>query len=112
MSSTTIYVTWKPPPQDRTNGRIMYYKLFFDEDGRNDAETPDSIKLNTTEFTLDELKRWTEYKIWISAGTSVGDGPRSQPVVCRTHEDGMYSTHNSIYSLTNIPYQKNSFSLD
>jgi receptor-type tyrosine-protein phosphatase F len=88
MSPTTIKVTWKPPPQDRSNGRIMYYKLFFVEEGRTDNEA-DSIKIwNTTEFTLDELKRWTEYKIWILAGTIVGNGPRSQPIKCRTHEDG------------------------
>lgn len=68
----------------------MYYKLFFVEEGRMDSEA-DSIKVwNTTEFVLDELKRWTEYKIWILAGTSVGDGPRSHPITCRTWEDGMY----------------------
>lgn len=39
---------------------------------------------------MDELKRWTEYKIWVLAGTSVGDGPRSHPIIVRTHEDGMY----------------------
>lgn len=66
----------------------MYYKLFFVEEGRSDTEA-DSIKVwNTTDFTLDELKRWTEYKIWILGGTIVGDGPRSIPIKCRTHEDG------------------------
>lgn len=46
--------------------------------------------LNATAIVLDELKRWTEYKIWVLAGTSVGDGPRSYPMTVRTHEDGMY----------------------
>lgn len=83
-------MSWKAPPQDRTNGRIMYYKLFFVEEGRSDSDA-DSITIpNKTEIIIDELKRWTEYKIWILAGTSVGDGPRSYPVIVRTHEDGMY----------------------
>ncbi|CAH1716486.1 unnamed protein product [Chironomus riparius] len=86
-SSSKIKVSWQPPPQDRANGRIMYYKLFFVEEGRLDTDA-DSIKLwNVTEFELDEMKKWTEYKIWILAGTSVGDGPRSIPIKCRTHED-------------------------
>lgn len=88
-SPTTIKVSWSPPPQDRSNGRIVYYKLFFVEEGRSDSEA-DAVKLNTTEFVLDELKRWTEYKIWVLAGTSVGDGPKSYPITVQTHEDGMY----------------------
>lgn len=88
-SPTTIKVSWSPPPQDRSNGRIVYYKLFFIEEGRSDNEA-DAVKLNTTEFVLDELKPWTEYKIWVLAGTSVGDGPKSYPITVQTHEDGMY----------------------
>lgn len=86
-SATTIKVSWKSPPQDRSNGKIVYYKLFFVESDRPDGEA-DAVKLNTTEFVLDELKRWTEYKIWVLAGTSVGDGPKSYPINVQTHEDG------------------------
>jgi receptor-type tyrosine-protein phosphatase F len=43
--------------------------------------------LNATRFVLDELKRWTTYRIWVLAGTSVGDGPSSFPITVRTHED-------------------------
>lgn len=88
-SPTTIKVSWSPPPQDRSNGRIVYYKLFFIEEGRSDSEA-DAVRLNTTEFVLDELKPWTEYKIWVLAGTSVGDGPKSYPITVQTHEDGTY----------------------
>lgn len=88
-SPTTVEVSWLPPPSDRANGKIVYYKLFFVEAGRSDSEA-DAVKLNKTSFLLDELKRWTEYKIWVLAGTSVGDGPRSYPITTKTHEDGMY----------------------
>ncbi|XP_050319811.1 tyrosine-protein phosphatase Lar isoform X3 [Bactrocera neohumeralis] len=88
-SPTTISVSWLPPPVERANGRIIYYKVFFVEVGRADSEATITT-LNKTHIVLDELKRWTEYKIWTLAGTSVGDGPRSHPIIVRTHEDGMY----------------------
>jgi receptor-type tyrosine-protein phosphatase F len=82
-------VSWEPPPAERSNGRIVYYKIFFVEQGRSDSEATVTT-LNSTKIILDELKKWTEYKIWVLAGTSVGDGPRSYPINIRTHEDGMY----------------------
>uniref|UniRef100_A0A1B0GN63 Fibronectin type-III domain-containing protein n=1 Tax=Phlebotomus papatasi TaxID=29031 RepID=A0A1B0GN63_PHLPP len=87
-SATTIAISWQPPPIERSNGRIIYYKVFFVEAGQSDSEATVTT-LNTTEILLDELKKWTEYKIWVLAGTSVGDGPKSYPVTVRTHEDGM-----------------------
>jgi netrin-G3 ligand len=62
------------------------------EDGLPDNEA-DHILLNSTNIVLDELKRWTVYKIWLLAGTSVGDGPKSKPLLVKTHEDGMYSIY-------------------
>ena len=44
---------------------------------------------NAAEFVIDELKKWTEYRVWMLAGTIVGDGPASYPVLVRTGEDGM-----------------------
>ncbi|XP_076293559.1 tyrosine-protein phosphatase Lar isoform X3 [Lasioglossum baleicum] len=85
-SPTSILVTWEPPPADQSNGRIAYYKLQVVESGRSDSEAR-VIKLNDTRFELDELKKWTEYRIWVLAGTSVGDGPPSYPISVKTHED-------------------------
>jgi hypothetical protein len=82
-------VSWDPPPAEHSNGRIVYYKLQIVENGRSDSEAA-VITLNATSFVLDELKRWTEYRIWVLAGTSVGDGPPSFPITVRTHEDGTY----------------------
>ncbi|XP_060802396.1 tyrosine-protein phosphatase Lar isoform X2 [Amyelois transitella] len=86
ISPTAIRVSWQPPPAERANGRIAYYKLLCVESERGDSEAT-VVKLNQTTFTLDELRRWTEYRIWVLAGTSVGDGPASYPVTVRTHED-------------------------
>lgn len=88
-SPTTIAVSWLPPPAERSNGQIVYYKVFVVENGMSDSEATVTTLDNHTEITLDELKRWTEYKIWILAGTRIGDGPRSYPIVVRTLEDGM-----------------------
>ncbi|CAD7000574.1 unnamed protein product [Ceratitis capitata] len=99
-SPTTISVSWLPPPVERANGRIIYYKVFFVEVGRADSEAT-IMTLNKTHIVLDELKRWTEYKIWTLAGTSVGDGPRSHPIIVRTHEDAKKNT------LTNFSLQLN-----
>lgn len=98
-SPTSIRVTWHPPPAERANGRIAYYKLLCVESGRGDSEAT-VVKLNQTSFLLDELRRWTEYRIWVLAGTSVGDGPASYPVTVRTHEDGtcLRRLHNLIHS--------------
>lgn len=89
VGPTSIRVSWDPPPAERSNGRIVYYKLQVVENGRSDSEAA-VITLNATSFVLDELKRWTEYRIWVLAGTSVGDGPPSFPITVRTHEDGTY----------------------
>lgn len=67
------------------------------EVGREDDEAT-TLTLNRTSILLDELKRWTEYKIWVLAGTSVGDGPRSHPIILRTQEDGMYGTEILTYA--------------
>ena len=94
VGPTSIRVSWNPPPAERSNGHIMYYKLLVVESGRSDSEAA-MITLNATSFVLDELKRWTEYRIWVLAGTSIGDGPSSFPITVRTHEDGTYFIKNN-----------------
>ncbi|KAI5719892.1 hypothetical protein M8J76_016411 [Diaphorina citri] len=87
LSSTSIRISWEPPPVERSNGHIVYYKLQFVETGRSDSEASIVTLKNQTSFVLDELKKWTEYRIWVLAGTSIGDGPSSYPITIRTHED-------------------------
>lgn len=89
-------MTWLPPPVERANGRIVYYKVFYVQMGRSDSEATVTT-LNGTNIVLDELKRWTEYRIWVLAGTSVGDGPRSYPITVRTLEDGTYSQFSTVF---------------
>lgn len=95
VSPTAIQVKWDPPPANRSNGNIIYYKVQFVEADRSDSEAS-ITKVNTTSFVLDELKRWTTYRIWVLAGTSIGDGPTSYPITVQTHEDGTFSFINVI----------------
>lgn len=94
-SSTSIRVVWKPPPVGDRNGDIIYYKIFYVPSSvpstREDVEAT-MIQIedpNAAEYVIDELKKWTEYRVWMLAGTVVGDGPTSYPVLVRTGEDGM-----------------------
>ena len=89
-SSTSIRVVWQPPPENKQNGKITYYKIHFVVSTRLDSEaTVLEIKNpDTREFVIDELRKWTEYRIWMLAGTQIGDGPISYPVVVKTDEDG------------------------
>lgn len=87
ISPTSIRVSWQPPPVERSNGPIVYYKLQYVEAGRSDSEATMVKLTNGTSIVLDELKKWTEYRIWVLAGTSVGDGPHSYPINVRTNED-------------------------
>ncbi|ODN02995.1 Tyrosine-protein phosphatase Lar [Orchesella cincta] len=70
--STSIRITWSPPPEDKQHGDIMYYKIYFVENNDAEALTKEVTisNPNTREYTIDQLKKWTEYKIWVLAGTS------------------------------------------
>jgi len=101
VSPTTILVQWQPPMSDRSNGQIIYYKVMAAESGMSDSEADSYRVENVTAYTLEGLRRWTEYKIWVLAGTSVGDGPSSFPLTVRTREDGKHiltpNTQQSLY---------------
>lgn len=89
-SSSSLRVVWEPPPESKQNGVISYYKIFCVPTTRGDIDaTVFEIKNpGAREFVIDELLKWTNYRIWMLAGTSVGDGPKSVPIVVKTDEDG------------------------
>ena len=91
-SSSSLRIVWEPPPENKQNGIISYYKIFIVPKTRSDSEaTVIEIKNpRAREFVIDELLKWTQYRIWMLAGTSVGDGPKSAPIDIKTDEDGRY----------------------
>ena len=92
--SSSVRVVWSPPPVDKQNGHISHYKLYYVEATRPDKEAIEMMLKSPlqggTEFKLEELKKWTQYRIWLLAGTVVGDGPPSESITVRTQEDGTY----------------------
>ena len=103
-SSTSLRIVWEPPPENKQNGVIAYYKIFYVPKVRSDSEaTVIEIKnANAREFVIDELMKWAGYRVWMLAGTSVGDGPKSEPIEIQTDEDGTYP--NSTIPFHTIPY--------
>ncbi|KAL3869070.1 hypothetical protein ACJMK2_041796, partial [Sinanodonta woodiana] len=90
INSRSIEVTWKPPPPDQQNGRIIGYKILFVENSTRSTEKDakiEDVASDARSVFLQSLSTWTAYKIWVLAYTSVGDGPLSHPIVVRTDED-------------------------
>ncbi|XP_033737517.1 receptor-type tyrosine-protein phosphatase delta-like isoform X8 [Pecten maximus] len=90
IDSRSIEVTWNPPPPDQQNGDITGYKIFYVKNvpdlSEEDAQSV-TVDAAANKLTLANLAVWTEYKIWVLAFTSVGDGPKSQPIIVSTDED-------------------------
>ncbi|XP_066015596.1 protein sidekick-1-like isoform X3 [Pocillopora verrucosa] len=90
VTSTIITASWQLPPADSRNGIIIGFKLFYKKRGSGGQATTLTIK-NGTALSKDVagLDIYTEYEFEVLAFTSVGDGPRSSPlVVVRTTKDG------------------------
>ena len=89
ITSTIITASWQLPPADSRNGIIIGFKLFYKKRGSAGAATTLTMN-NGTALSKDVtgLDIYTEYEFEVLAFTSVGDGPRSSPLVVRTMKDG------------------------
>lgn len=84
-------VSWQPPPVEKQNGIITEYSIKYTAvDGEDDKPHEIlGIPSDTTKYLLEQLEKWTEYRITVTAHTDVGPGPESLSVLIRTDEDGM-----------------------
>ncbi|XP_053559155.1 receptor-type tyrosine-protein phosphatase S isoform X4 [Bombina bombina] len=89
MRSTTILVSWKPPPAESQNGILAGYSVRYQALDSEESEPKEikDIPPQSTQILLEALEKWTEYRITVVAHTEVGPGPESSPVVIRTDED-------------------------
>ncbi|XP_054522196.1 receptor-type tyrosine-protein phosphatase F isoform X16 [Pan troglodytes] len=89
MGSTTVRVSWVPPPADSRNGVITQYSVAYEAvDGEDRGRhVVDGISREHSSWDLVGLEKWTEYRVWVRAHTDVGPGPESSPVLVRTDED-------------------------
>lgn len=47
------------------------------------------VKSNNQYLTVESLKKYTNYSVFVLAYTKVGDGAKTKQFFCRTYEDGM-----------------------
>uniref|UniRef100_T1III8 Down syndrome cell adhesion molecule-like protein Dscam2 n=1 Tax=Strigamia maritima TaxID=126957 RepID=T1III8_STRMM len=87
LSSKSIYVLWDPLPTDSVNGILRGYKVLY----KPITEWYDSqVQFKNSEkdrITLQNLDVNTNYSVTVLAFTRVGDGVKTNPVYCKTHED-------------------------
>ncbi len=94
-SSTTLLVSWRPPPLKSQNGVLTGYRVHYQvvgssEGGSDNEDAMEEPIIPATEerVLLQRLEKWTQYHITVSALTVIGSGPESEPLICRTDEDG------------------------
>lgn len=90
LSSTSLKVSWVPPPAASRHGAIVRYTVSYQALAGEDTERHEikDIGADATSWVLEGLEKWTEYQVWVRAHTDVGPGPESAPVRMRTKEDG------------------------
>ncbi|KAA8594892.1 hypothetical protein FQN60_012027, partial [Etheostoma spectabile] len=87
-SSTSILVSWAPPPLEFQNGIITGYSIQYSTtEGNKVSKRIDGILLGSYPYLLENLEKWTEYAITVRAQTEAGDGPESLQLLIRTEED-------------------------
>uniref|UniRef100_A0A7N6B970 Receptor-type tyrosine-protein phosphatase delta n=1 Tax=Anabas testudineus TaxID=64144 RepID=A0A7N6B970_ANATE len=87
-SSTSILVSWTPPPLEFQNGIITGYSIqYSNTEGNKTSKRIDGIPPESSPYLLENLEKWTEYGITIRAQTEAGDGPESLQLLIRTEED-------------------------
>ncbi|XP_055380718.1 cell adhesion molecule Dscam2 isoform X2 [Condylostylus longicornis] len=87
LGSTSIYITWSPPEYDGQNGKIRGYKVFYISVDDLFEKDPEVVKSNNQYLTIENLKKFANYSVWVLAYTKIGDGVKTNPFYCRTHED-------------------------
>lgn len=101
LSSTSLKVSWVPPPAASRHGAIVRYTVSYQALAGEDTERHEKqdIGADATSCVLEGLEKWTEYQVWVRAHTDVGPGPESAPVRMRTKEDGRWTPPQTSWAL-------------
>lgn len=81
-SSTSLKVSWTPPPTLDQNGRIRYYTVAYNRS----SGSPSEQNATSNNVTLSGLEKFDEYTVTVRAVT-VADGPPSSPITVSTDQD-------------------------
>lgn len=94
LTSDTLQLTWSPVTGELARGLITGYRVsleLVDIDSLANEDVPLSRTTPTNSFIFNSLSKFTNYSVHVQAFTSVGTGPPSPPIYCRTDEDGKRS---------------------
>ncbi|CAB1317189.1 unnamed protein product [Coregonus sp. 'balchen'] len=93
-SSTSLRVSWKPPPTETQNGVLTGYELRYQQvvsGARVEGQGPEvkgpPIPPEQGQVVLEGLEKWTWYRVILAAFTTEGSGPESPALLCRTDDD-------------------------
>uniref|UniRef100_A0A3Q3RC56 protein-tyrosine-phosphatase n=1 Tax=Monopterus albus TaxID=43700 RepID=A0A3Q3RC56_MONAL len=92
-SSTSLRVSWTPPPREGQNSELAEYELRYQrvsgaEGGGQGQEVKGlPVPAKQGQTLVEGLEKWSWYSITIAASTTEGTGPSSLAVLCRTDED-------------------------
>uniref|UniRef100_A0A8C4I444 protein-tyrosine-phosphatase n=1 Tax=Dicentrarchus labrax TaxID=13489 RepID=A0A8C4I444_DICLA len=93
-SSTSLRVSWRPPPMEGQNGELAGYELRYQRvsgaggGGQGQEVKGLPIPAQQGQTLLEGLEKWSWYNITMAASTAEGTGPNSPAALCRTDEDG------------------------
>ena len=93
--STSISLSWDPPPLPHRNGRIQNYSIYVYE-----VETGTQTQHTSTNLliTIYSLHPYYSYKCKVAAYT-IGEGNRSQPVTIVTDEASKCAQMTTVYCM-------------
>ncbi|XP_017562904.2 receptor-type tyrosine-protein phosphatase S-like isoform X6 [Pygocentrus nattereri] len=92
-SSSSLLVSWRPPPEEGQNGNLTGYELRYqavgDDINGTEALPEKTIRMDASvgQTRLKSLAKWKHYRVSVAALTAQGLGPESAPLECRTDED-------------------------
>ncbi|XP_053186669.1 receptor-type tyrosine-protein phosphatase S-like [Scomber japonicus] len=92
-SSTSLRVSWRPPPMEGQNGELAGYELRYQKvsgagsGGQGQEVKGLPIPAQQGQTVVEGLEKWSWYNITMTATTVKGNGPNSPAVLCRTDED-------------------------
>ncbi|KAL0966396.1 hypothetical protein UPYG_G00294820 [Umbra pygmaea] len=93
-SSTSLRVSWKPPPTENQNGALTGYELRYQQvvsgaqvEGWGSEVKGHTISPDEGQTVLEGLQKWTWYRVSLAAINIEGFGPESPGLLCRTDAD-------------------------
>ena len=88
VSSSSLWLEWRPPSEDERNGVITGYRLLLEREGGQEVR----VHTPNTHYNFTGLQQSTTYYYAIAAETSEGTGPFSNrtSVLTLAEETTMY----------------------